>query len=268
MMISALVYTGEGADAEAREDLLSFLTDYFANRRRECRIETTADAAEFQDLTALGRFQLIAFPGGFDLGFVRRLGAAGMANLARRVRSGSCGYLGMCAGAYFACREIEFAKGDPELEVLGSRLGLYRGLAVGPVFPGFDYKSLAGARVVENATVFEGDNKVHVYFNGGPKFVPDNQDPAAAAADSAEVLARYTEEEAAGQPAVVLAKCGLGGALLFGCHPEMDKKQLESSSDPRLREIFAQLSRGAEDRRQATYRMLDELMKIVDAAGH
>jgi glutamine amidotransferase-like uncharacterized protein len=46
------------------------------------------------------------------------------------------GYLGLCAGAYYACARVEFEPGT-RLEVVGDReLAFFPGIAQGAAFPG------------------------------------------------------------------------------------------------------------------------------------
>ena len=88
---------------------------------------------------------LLVMPRGRDLPYVDRLSGAGNAKIKEFIRRG--GYLGICAGAYYSCSLVEFAQGDPLLEVCGAReLALYPGTVRAPTFPGFDYQSCAGAR--------------------------------------------------------------------------------------------------------------------------
>jgi biotin---protein ligase len=55
--------------------------------------------------------------------------------------------LGLCAGAYYACRNVVFEPGS-ELEVCGKReLSFFAGTAVGAVCAGFNYKNEQGAQV-------------------------------------------------------------------------------------------------------------------------
>lgn len=53
--------------------------------------------------------------GGADLAYCAQLNGAGNAVIRRYVSSGGA-YLGLCAGAYYACRRVEFEPGGP-LEV-------------------------------------------------------------------------------------------------------------------------------------------------------
>lgn len=71
--------------------------------------------------------RLIAFGGGYDLGFESALGKEGVKQISKFVQNGGS-YLGICAGAYWACDYIEFDKGGP-LEVTGERfLKFYPGI--------------------------------------------------------------------------------------------------------------------------------------------
>ena len=62
---------------------------------------------------------LLAIGGGFDTGYIRALNTDGLEKIRDYVTTGGR-YLGICAGAYLACQEIEFDKGGP-LEVCGPR---------------------------------------------------------------------------------------------------------------------------------------------------
>ena len=89
----------------------------------------------------------------------------------------SGGYLGICAGAYYvySCLLVEFAQGDPRLEVCGAReLALYPGTARGPTFPGFDYQSYAGARVAPISLSRVG---AHLLALGGSTMEEEGGDP-------------------------------------------------------------------------------------------
>lgn len=63
--------------------------------------------------------QLMVFGGGYDLGFEAAVGKNGAKIIQDFVKNGGS-YLGLCAGAYWACDYIEFDKDGP-LEVVGER---------------------------------------------------------------------------------------------------------------------------------------------------
>ena len=57
------------------------------------------------------------------------------------------GYLGFCAGAYYACERVLFEPGTVQAVVGSRELKLFRGVACGSIAPGFDYRSEAGTQV-------------------------------------------------------------------------------------------------------------------------
>ncbi|BDA44508.1 probable biotin-protein ligase at N-terminal half [Coccomyxa sp. Obi] len=87
---------------------------------------------------------MLVMPGGADLPYCRQLNGRGNCLIREYVEAGNA-YLGLCAGAYYACSFVEFALGT-RLEVRGPReLAFFPGVAAGPVYPGFRYESEAGA---------------------------------------------------------------------------------------------------------------------------
>ena len=168
---------------------------------------------------------LLVMPGGRDLPYVDRLSGAGNAKIKEFIRRGG-GYLGICAGAYYGCSLVEFAQGDPLLEVCGARkLALYPGTARGPTFPGFDYQSCAGARAApirvgthllalgRSTTEEEGRNPIGgrgskdegggvlepfpVFYNSGCHFIPEAPSPGSHGnvAVDFDVLATYVDSD-------------------------------------------------------------------------
>lgn len=77
------------------------------------------------------RRKLLCIGGGFDLGYVESLGEHGCDEIRRFVSEGG-NYLGICAGAYFACSMVNFDLNGP-LEVVGERrMKFFKGSAIGP----------------------------------------------------------------------------------------------------------------------------------------
>ncbi|ODN76679.1 biotin-[acetyl-CoA-carboxylase] ligase [Cryptococcus amylolentus CBS 6039] len=163
---------------------------------------------------------LLVIPGGRDLPFVEALTEqrAVTEKIREYVQEGGR-YLGLCAGAYFACEQVTFDVGGG-LEVCGKRdLGFFPGPCVGPVFEGFEYASEAGSRAL-TLNLATGSREVHhIYYNGGGHFALSSPAPA-----NVEVLARFSYP--ASSPvseqriAVVLTKNGKGLTLLASVHPE------------------------------------------------
>ncbi|KAK3596794.1 hypothetical protein CHS0354_036633 [Potamilus streckersoni] len=166
------VYRGEGADDKAAETLLHGLCHYLDPLAYRFGFITPESIREgsWKNQTAL-----LALGGGYDLGFINALGNDGMKNIKDYVTYTGGAYLGICAGAYFACDHIEFDKGGP-LEVVGERqFKFFPGCCRGPTFPGFDYKSSRGAvasKVLYHSSPGKGVMQLNVYFNGGGTFIP------------------------------------------------------------------------------------------------
>ncbi|KAI8929537.1 biotin-protein ligase [Entophlyctis helioformis] len=167
---------------------------------------------------------LVVMPGGRDLAFLEALAPAGTAKLAAYVRGGGR-YLGLCAGAYFACAQVQFEVGRDGYEVVGSR----------PVVSGFVYNSEVGAAAVgisveKDCGIDVGSNgssssngssgPTAVYVNGGPCFSFNGN-----AAAGETVLARYSET---GSAAIIESRPGDGHAVLVGPHIEVSAAYIAS----------------------------------------
>ena len=218
---------------------------------------------------------LLVMPGGRDLPYVAKLQGRGN-QIIREFVQGGGSYLGICAGGYYAASFVEFAKGDPVLEVVGHReLMFFLGTAQGPTFPGFQYDSNAGARAasihlseqgcrmlgqVGSTTIAtEFTEPFSVYYNGGCHFVPENLflqnfpkvgppdttywDPSS---DAFKVLAAYnTVAENVSKPAAILA-CGFGKGkvVLSGVHFEASAELLTNcyTGDMHVQALLPQIA--------------------------
>ena len=179
-------------------------------RAYEYAVETT-DSEEIVQGGWKDSCRLLVMPGGRDSPYVDRLQGVGNRAIRNFVRNGGS-YLGICAGGYYGTSFVEFAKGDPLLEVIGSReLAFFPGMAQGPSFPGFHYQTNAGARganiKLTGAGVellqkhsSEGFEHLDVHFNGGCHFIPPSGENLAAAVNSDEASTRVTPSESDFQP--------------------------------------------------------------------
>lgn len=175
---------------------------------------------------------MLVMPGGRDMPYCEALNGEPNARIRKYVEN-SGRYMGLCAGAYYASKEIEFEKGRALMEIIQPReLGLYPGISRGTTYPGFVYNSESGAKSTA-VTLEKGmldkyystsavPDEVKMYYNGGGYFVhPEKY-------DNVTVLCRYKEasahgkDEKSGLAAVVHCKVGDGHALLIGTHPEYD----------------------------------------------
>ncbi len=153
--------------------------------------------------------RLFVMPGGADLYYCEKLDGAGNALIKTYVEQGGS-YLGICAGAYYACAALDWGK-DTDQRIHGSReLGFYDGVAVGPlpdlIQDGDIEQSWRGAAPLhynDGQTSFD----TCVLYEGGPVF--QNGD--------GRILGSYTDNRAA----IIECHVGNGVAILSSPHIEM-----------------------------------------------
>lgn len=249
-MDKILVYSGPGVGAQSLTNTVQTIRDLVADKYEIMTIGSkTLIGNDWQAGTTL-----LVIPGGADLPYVDQLHGAGTANIRNYVAGGGK-FLGICAGAYFSAAAIEFAKGDPKLEVTGSReLKFFPGLVAGPTFTGFDHRdpqNVAGTRAAniywQLDSPFMRDTKFTVYYNGGGHFVDAKQ------FDNITVLARYDTHAA-----IVEAKVGAGIAILSGPHFEQDPHLLDTHI-AHLSDIKQKLLNTNEQRLALTKHLLQRL---------
>lgn len=182
---------------------------------------------------------LFVLPGGRDVPYHEALKGEANAKIAAFVAQGGA-YLGLCAGAYYGAKAIEFEKGYP-LEICGAReLGFFPGKAVGPAYGSqlFCYQSEKGARAAPIDWV--GFDPLMLYYNGGCYFEEAEAHPFVT------VIARYADINKA---AVIECKVGQGKALLSGVHPEYAANRF-NSTDPYLKALVPLLQSKEEARKR------------------
>lgn len=209
---TALVYSGPGAGARS---VVSAVDSLRRALRPSLLVDTIDPDALIEGSWARG-CRLLVLPGGADLPYCHRLDGAGNGAIRAFVAGGGA-YLGLCAGAYYACERVEFELGSA-LAVQGPReLRFFPGAAVGSVYPGFDYQSERGA--VAAPVRFKNTQgeweTTRDYVNGGPAFVTGGD----GGGGGIEVLATYPERSDA--VAAVACQVGLGRAVLCSTHPEL-----------------------------------------------
>lgn len=175
------------------------------------------------------KYSLFIMPGGRDRPYHAALKGPGCRRIRQFVEAGGT-YLGLCAGAYFGAKEVQFDQGFP-LEVSEEReLSFFSGAAVGPAYGkgSFDYQSQKGARAAKLNTP---NGSFHTYYNGGCTFLGDFS--------NCRILAHYADLP--GQPPAILeCQVGKGKAILSGVHIETDANTL-APDDPFLRELIPTL---------------------------
>lgn len=168
----------------------------------------------------LNELTVFVMPGGADLPYCAKLSGSRNTRLRHWVEAGGI-YLGICAGAYFGCSEIEFQGRDKKIS--GPReLAFLKGTAIGSIqelAPLYDF-TIRSSRVAQLRTYSGGE--VVALYQGGPFFKIDQED------ESIKILARYTTVAGA-PPAIIETHVGQGKAVLSGVHPEMSYKEFEYS---------------------------------------
>ncbi len=197
--------------------------------------------------------EVLAFfmPGGAGTPYRHKLQVLGNDKIREYVQNGGI-YYGICAGAYYACRQTEFEADIPELKkVTECGLNLLEGRAIGTLYKELGIrpydKNAASSAAVE--LIWNDNSKYTAHYHGGPYFEPFI--PA-----ENEVLARYNL--AGKQPAVIGRNYGKGKVILSGVHFE-DKGEMLLKSiyalkiDSEQAENVAAKLASAEDSRQALF---------------
>ncbi|KAB2570139.1 Biotin--protein ligase [Lasiodiplodia theobromae] len=229
---NVLVYTGSGSAAESVRHCMWTLRRLLSPNYAVVPIDSTALIQEPWSTSCA----LLVMPGGADLSYCRTLNGEGNRRITQYVKGGG-NYLGFCAGGYYACARCEFEVGG-EMEVVGDReLAFYPGVCRGLAFPGFVYRSEAGARAVRlevNKKALAGSTvpeTFRCYYNGGGVFVDAKKFEDC----GVEILASYTEQlrvdSGEGAAAIVYRKVGEGGVILTGLHPEFAAVNLTKGAD-------------------------------------
>lgn len=160
----------------------------------------------------LPNYSALIVPGGADLPYCRKLNGQGNQAIRQFVIQGGY-YLGICAGAYYACQEIDFI--GAEYVVKGAReLGFFDGLAQGCLPQWTNGRRFDESVHSKNAVTlhFATEKKqAQFYYHGGPAFYPSST-------AQYRPIATYLD----GQLAIVAGSVGKGGYLLSGVHFELE----------------------------------------------
>jgi len=188
------------------------------------------------DPEALADLDGLIFGGGFAYpGYTMGISAEGKQRIRDFVEGGGT-YVGVCAGAYFACDELLY-----EGEVIGDESGydldLYEGPCMGPVgaiahFPDWGIAQIEFPGHPSYAD-FGHPFTQEIWYGGGPFF------PGVEAGTT--VLATYADPgiQQEGDAAVVARHVGDGDVLLWGPHPEVTDEGATASNP----DLFAEMLR-------------------------
>lgn len=171
------------------------------------------NSSAFQD-----QFKAIYFPGGDADDYNRKISQQGVKTIQNFIKTGGS-YIGICAGAEFACEQliwkVDYTANYP--------LALFEGKAMGPFdqiakYPASGMTSISLNQ--NNRINIAQPKRLSILYFGGTSFHP-NKD------FQYSTLATYDEQN--NEPAAVNFTYGLGKVALIGPHPEMAEK---TTNDP------------------------------------
>ena len=197
------IYAGPGSSQHCVSALVSELQSYR-------QIELLQPRALI-DQSWCDQCEILIMPGGRDRPYCDALNGAGNRVIRNFVHAGGR-YLGICAGAYYACARIVWDKGSEDQIIAPRELALFPGSAIGPAYGNgtFGYEHYQGAAVIDLH-----DDQAQIiksYYHGGCMFEQPEADT--------RVLAYYSGLP--GTPIAALAQpCGNGLAVLLGVHAEI-----------------------------------------------
>lgn len=212
MKTKVLVYADEGVSPYYLRHLIRWLKQALPTEANLEICRVGADFLLYDPVWELST-RLLVIPGGADRPYHKKLHGLGTVRIDNYVREGGS-YLGICAGAYFACKSLRFDEPNGEVLVASRGLGFFPGVAVGPAYGNlFSYTSPVGVRAASLVLEHFGSSRCSALFNGGPYFDQADSYP------EITVEARY--EDLPSQPAAIISRqIEKGRVVLSGLHIE------------------------------------------------
>lgn len=204
MVKPVYIYCDDGVSEVGAQSLLLAVKQHL--QRKACLIN-----AEQIIQGKLNNGCLFIMPGGADLPYCEKLNGEGNLKIRQFIEQGGA-YLGICAGAYYGCAELDFV--GLGYSVKGNReLALFNGIAKGslPQFTnGQLYDNNIGSKAMVEVTLTEG-GETRFYYHGGCCFEPTSTTAIY------NPLAYYPD----GSLAMIEGNLGQGYYLLSGVHFEL-----------------------------------------------
>jgi glutamine amidotransferase-like uncharacterized protein len=189
------------------------------------------DAADVINNNSLQNIQqILIIPGGASRFYAEKLDGAGNNAIQKFVMAGGT-YLGICAGAYYAAKKIDWQPVTGQTIQRTHELSFFNGLATGPLaFENLvpDRTDLPVGIATINGAVTNHQPHKTLYW-AGPCF-----DESTISRDNWQILATYTHSYAA----IISKKIGLGRVIL--CSPH-----IEYSPQDCLNRIYTEFNDGA-----------------------
>ena len=165
------------------------------------------------------KYAIVFFPGGMAYDFFKRIGFGGVRKIRDFVNDGG-GYLGICAGAYFASDSVTW-----EGEKIDAVLSLFDGTAVGSlkkIIP-WDQYTLTGISVKKNnpSAKYLLPSYSTLYYGGPAFYVHEGVD--------IDTLATWNGYNDA--PAIINFEYGKGRVFLSGAHLEIEENSIRDGQN-------------------------------------
>lgn len=156
-------------------------------------------------------------PGASDANYDHKLGPDNIERLRRFVENGGR-FMGICAGAYYACESIEWFKWEPaRFKTKTPRIDFFNYRAHGPIRALLDGQTDLGSALSHTAVAeieFEENGRkqsARIMYWGGPELSGESE---------GHVIARFNGL-AGNPPAIVARNIGKGRAIISAVHPEI-----------------------------------------------
>lgn len=261
-----LIYNGAGTSVSSLEGIINTL--------QQLRVEHNISLVNSEIIKRkkwIQKTALLIMPGGVATPYMQSLEGEGNRNIREYVFGGGK-YLGICAGAYYASSQVEYAIGNVQEQVVGEReLKFFPGKSSGPLFPCDDpsipkYDRAKAVSLTWRADDFLRQNKsVDIFYNGGGSFEDIENFP------NVEVLAYYCAKKYSAlrsRAAIIECSVGKGKATLSGVHVEWSHKEVLSISDSLIK-LKSDLEISNEDRLYLARYLFDRLgIAFSDKSSH
>ena len=216
--MNILVYKGEGTSVRSVEHIMYALKKLVGKNYDIKEVDHSVLNSQPWETTT----KLLVIPGGRDRPYQEKLHPQGTAKIRLFVENGGC-YMGICAGAYFACSKIAFDEGTANEIVEERNLCLFRGIAIGSLFKDYQYGNENSARII--SLKYNGNDKLlSSYYNGGCFFEGDQECEEILFYDCASSLQGHQK------PAVIMNNVGKGKVILSGVHLEYTTELIDESN--------------------------------------
>jgi len=199
-----LIYSGAGAGSEGIVAFEKFL-DLKGLTWLEC------DDTYIENNNLVDDFDVIHFPGGNSGYYVDDINSIGLQHIRDFISAGG-GYIGICAGGYFACDRIVW-----EGSTYDHPLDLFSGVGYGAIDEIAPWPNYAMTTITINTSNpinrYESSSE-YILYSGGAAFYPD---------EGQEMNVIGTYDLLNDDPAMINFRYGDGRVILFGPHPELEE---------------------------------------------